>query len=106
MAENEHKHALYLAKDNEVKLFHKDDLEDAFKDGWELPSTPKSTGEPWNPETPDDEVNINDAQAEVLRANAKRQDKLNAEEAKQAEADQRAAEKAQAAAVKQSKPKE
>ncbi len=78
----EFKHAKYLHKDGEVKLFPGDEVEDALADGWELPKFKRSTGEEWNPEIPEDEVSAADAAAEVLKANRARQEKLDAKEAK------------------------
>lgn len=78
----EFKHAKYLHKDGEVKLFAGDEVEDALADGWEYPKFPRSNGEDWNPEVPADEVSAADAAAEVLKANRVRQEKLDAREAK------------------------
>lgn len=78
----EYKHAKYLHKGGEVKLFPGDEVEDALSDGWELPKFPRSNGEDWNPEVPEDEVSAADAAAEVLKANRARQEKLDAKEAK------------------------
>lgn len=79
----DHKHAQYLTKDGKTELHHKDDIEDALKNGWTVADGEKSNGEPWNPETRDDEVSILDAQAEVQRSNKVRQDKIDAEDAKE-----------------------
>lgn len=76
------KHAKYLAKDGETKLFHGDDVEQGLKDGWSIATGNKSNGEPWNPEVREDEVSILDAQAEVVRSNQVRQDKVDAEDEK------------------------
>ncbi|SET91338.1 hypothetical protein [Stenotrophomonas indicatrix] len=78
----EFKHAKYLYKDGEVKLFAGDEVEDALADGWEYPKFPRSNGEEWNPEVPADEVSAADAAAEVQKANRARQEKLDAREAK------------------------
>lgn len=78
----EYKHAKYLHKDGEVKLFPGDEVEGAMADGWELPKFPRSNGEEWNPEVPEDEVSAADAAAEVLKANRVRQEKLDAKQAK------------------------
>lgn len=78
----EFKHAKYLHKDSEVKLFAGDEVEDALADGWEEPKFPRSNGEEWNPEVPADEVPAADAAAEVQKANRARQEKLDAHEAK------------------------
>lgn len=80
----EYKHAKYLHKDDQVRLFPGDEVEDALADGWEFPKFPRSNGEEWNPEVPDDEVSAADAAAEVLKANRARQEKLDAKEAKTA----------------------
>jgi len=77
------KHAQYLEKDGETKLFHGDDVEQGLKDGWKIAEGNKSNGEPWNPEVRDDEVSILDAQAEVIRSNQVRQDKVDEQDAKQ-----------------------
>lgn len=76
-------HAKYLLKDGQVELFHGDDVEDALKSGWAVAEGNKSNGESWNPEVRDDEVSILDAQAEVVRSNKVRQDKVDAAEAKE-----------------------
>ena len=78
----EFKHAKYLHKDGEVKLFAGDEVEDALVNGWEYPKFPRSNGEEWNPEVPADEVSAADAAAEVQKANRARQEKLDAREAK------------------------
>lgn len=78
----EKKHAKYLVKDGDVQLFHGNDVEQAVKDGWEIATGNKSNGEPWNPEVRDDELAVADAQAEVVRANAVRQDKVEAQDEK------------------------
>ncbi|MGX9958527.1 hypothetical protein ACW0US_07075 [Xanthomonas euvesicatoria] len=82
----EYKHAKYLHKDGKVELFPGDEVEKALADGWEYPKFPRSNGEEWNPELPDDEVSAADAAAEVLKANRARQEKLDAREAKDAKA--------------------
>lgn len=79
------KHAKYLEKDGKTELFHGDDVEQALKDGWKIAEGNKSNGEPWNPEVRDDEVSILDAQAEVVRSNKVRQDKVEAKEEKKAD---------------------
>ncbi|XQA74600.1 hypothetical protein ACM9XA_03420 [Xanthomonas sacchari] len=89
----EYKHAKYLHKDGEVKLFPGDEVEDALADGWELPKFPRSNGEEWNPEVPEDEVSAADAAAEVLKANRARQEKLDAKQAKAEAEDATKAEK-------------
>lgn len=76
-------HAKYLEKDGDVQLHHGDDVEQALKDGWKIAEGNKSNGEPWNPEVRDDEVSVADAQAEVIRSNKVRQDKVDAQEAKE-----------------------
>ena len=78
----DYKHAKYLHKDGEVKLFPGDEVEDALASGWEYPKFPRSNGDEWNPEVPEDEVSAADAAAEVLKANRARQEKLEAKEAK------------------------
>jgi len=78
----EKKHAKYLEKDGDTKLFHGDDVDQALKDGWAIAEGNKSNGEPWNPEVRDDEVSIADAQAEVVRSNQVRQDKVDAQDEK------------------------
>ncbi len=81
----EKKHAKYLEKDGKTELFHGEDVEQALKDGWKVADGNKSNGEPWNPEVRDDEVSILDAQAEVVRSNKVRQDKVEAKEEKKAD---------------------
>ncbi len=81
----EKKHAKYLEKDGKTELFHGEDVEQALKDGWEVAEGNKSNGEPWNPEVRDDEVSILDAQAEVVRSNKVRQDKVEAKEEKKSD---------------------
>lgn len=76
------KHAKYLVKDGDTQLFHGDDVEQAIKDGWEVATGNKSNGEPWNPEVREDELLVADAQAEVVRSNAVRQDKVEAQDEK------------------------
>ena len=76
------KHAKYLVKDGDTRLFHGDDVEQAIKDGWEVATGNKSNGEPWNPEVRHDELSVADAQAEVVRSNAVRQDKVEAQDEK------------------------
>lgn len=82
----EFKHAKYLTKDNKVQLFPGDEVEDALADGWEYPKFPRSNGEEWNPDTPEDEVSAADAAGEVLKSNRARQKKLDAREAKEEKA--------------------
>jgi hypothetical protein len=82
--------AKYMEKDGEVKLFGGEDVEGAQSDGWSEPKFKKSNGEDWNPSVRDDEVAASDAQAEVMKSNAARQEKIDAEqekEDKKAEAD-------------------
>jgi len=93
---SEHKYAKYLEKDGEIKLFHGDDVEDAKGDGWKEPEGKKSNGEEWNPAPVEDEVSIADAQAEVLKANEKRQEKIDAKEAAEQKKQDDAAAKARA----------
>ncbi len=81
----EKKHAKYLEKDGKTELFHGEDVEQALKDGWNVAEGNKSNGEPWNPEVRDDEVSILDAQAEVVRSNKVRQDKVEAKEEKKSD---------------------
>ncbi len=81
----EKKHAKYLEKDGKTELFHGEDVEQALKDGWKVAEGNKSNGEPWNPEVRDDEVSILDAQAEVVRSNKVRQDKVEAKEEKKSD---------------------
>ncbi len=81
----EKKHAKYLEKDGKTELFHGEDVEQALKDGWKVADGNKSNGEPWNPEVRDDEVSILDAQAEVVRSNKVRQDKVEAKEQKKSD---------------------
>lgn len=81
----EKKHAKYLEKDGKTDLFHGEDVEQALKDGWKIAEGNKSNGEPWNPEVRDDEVSILDAQAEVVRSNKVRQDKVEAKEEKKSD---------------------
>lgn len=76
-------HAKYLEKDGDVQLFHGDDVEDALKSGWKVAEGNKSNGEPWNSEVREDELSVSDAQAEVVRSNKVRQDKVEAAEAKE-----------------------
>lgn len=78
------KHAQNLEKDGKTELHHGEDVEQALKDGWKVAEGNKSNGEPWNPEVRDDELSPLDAQAEVLRSNKVRQDKLDAEQAREA----------------------
>lgn len=78
----EFKHAKYLTKDSKVELFPGDEVEDALASGWQYPTFPRSNGEEWNPETPEDEVSAADAAAEVLKSNRARQKKLDAREVK------------------------
>lgn len=81
------KHAKYLTKDGETKLFHGDDVEQGLKDGWTVADGNKSNGEPWNPEVREDELSPLDAQAEVIRSNQVRQGKVDAQEEKADKAD-------------------
>lgn len=89
------KHALYLAKDGEggPKLFDGEDVEAAQANGWKQPDFQKSNGTDWNAE---DDLEQQDAAAEVGKAHKERAEKKAAEKAKQAEADRKAAEKARA----------
>lgn len=77
-------YAKFLEKDGDVQLFHGDDVDQALKDGWKIVEGNKSNGEPWNPEVRDDEVSILDSQAEVIRSNKVRQDKVAAADEKKA----------------------
>ena len=78
---SEKQHALYLMKDGEgsPKLFHGDDVEAAKANGWKEPDFYKSNGTPWNHE---DDLEQQDAAAEVGKARKEAEAKKAAAEAK------------------------
>jgi hypothetical protein len=91
------KHALYLVKENEgsPKLFAADDVEAAQANGWKQPTFKKSNGTDWNHE---DDLDQQDAAAEVGRVRKEAADKKAADQAKEDQKARDAAEKARAEA--------
>lgn len=81
----EKKHALYLVKEGEgaPRLFHADDVDAAKANGWAEPDFPKSNGEPWNAE---EDLDAQDAAAELAQAKRDAEDKAAAKEAAKSEA--------------------
>lgn len=90
---SEKNHALYLVKEGEgsPKLFHGDDVEAAKANGWKEPDFYKSNGTPWNHE---DDLEQQDAAAEVGKAHKERREKKAAEKEKADEKARAEAEKA------------
>lgn len=92
------KHALYLYNEKEggsPKLFAADDVEAAQANGWKQPDFPKSNGTDWNHE---DDLEQQDAAAELIAAKNEAKTKKDAEKAKEEEAARKAADKARAEA--------
>lgn len=79
----EKKHALYLVKDGEnggtPRLFAAEDVDAAKANGWSEPDFPKSNGEPWNAE---EELDAQDAAAELAKAKRDADEKAAAKDAK------------------------
>ncbi len=89
------KHALYLVKEDEgsPKLFHGDDVEAAQANGWKQPEFLKSNGTEWNHE---DDLEQQDAAAEVGKARNEASAKKAAKKAEEEEKQRKEAEKARA----------
>lgn len=94
---SEKKHALYLVKDGEgsPRLFHGDDVDAAKAHGWKEPDFLKSNGAKWNAE---DDLEQQDAAAEVGKARKEAAEKKAAEKEKAEEKQRKEAEKARAEA--------
>lgn len=86
---SEKKHAAWLHKDGDRRLYHGDDVAAAMQAGWKKADGNRANGEPWNP-TEEDEIAQLDGAADVIREANERKAEKQAK--KDAEAEKASAE--------------